>query len=233
MALRVNRTSPPAVGVFYLLDFDRCLVDTERLFDMFVEVVTHYTSIPMSELKAADRDMKRRGDSFDTASFVRERLLELGDVIVWEKIVQEFIEKVGETDVLMLGARQLIDRLDSRQLHYGVLTYGNPLWQDIKLRACGLSDLPTYIAPRKEKGLLIQSWLQSGVFLLPKELTGVWTKALVLVDDKAVSFDGFPSLPSRGFWVLDDTQPILPSQQGGVLSNVKRVQNLTDVINTI
>ncbi len=93
-------------------------------------------------------------------------------------------------------AKQLLDRLDAKSAHYGILTFGGLQWQTLKLRVAGLLHVPHMIVSNKAKGQLIASWQQSdGGFIVPVPLAGnqaVRVERLVLVDDKPLSFEGIP-----------------------------------------
>lgn len=217
-------------NIFYILDFDRCIADTNALFDEFEREVVAHTGLTAWSLRNVRHEVEAVGDSFDTATYVRAQL-ELGNLQgEWNQIVDGFIEVCKGKDMLNPGARELMAWLEEREIPYGTLTYGEEMWQRLKLQAAGLSDMLCLITDDKRKGDIVQSWKNSeGKFELPRELGGGIYDKLVLVDDKAVSFDDFPSLPSHGYWVLS-TRHELPSQSGEVPGNVKRVESLNDLL---
>lgn len=214
--------------MFYIIDFDRTLADSDKLLDVFMGVSSQYVSIPREEIERADADVKARGDSFDTASYVRNRLMELDELDRWEELVKRFIHESRAFNMLLPGATELLDALSVRELRYGILTYGNPLWQGMKLTAAGFNHMPRIILEHKHKGRLISSWQQyNGSFILPLEYGGGSVDRIVLLDDKAVSFDDFPAAPSQGVHVVDLAHA-LPSQAGDTPANVIQVATLTE-----
>lgn len=214
---------------FYIVDFDRTLVDSDKLLEVFIEITEQHIGIPKEQIEAADRDIKNRGDSFDTAGYVRDHLTQDGRREEWEVLEKQFIHESRSLNYLLAGAAELLDWLDSNKKPYGILTYGNPLWQRLKLTAAGFNHVPHIVMQQKEKGKLVSGWLKEGMFDIPQELGGGHSRAVVMIDDKAVSFADFPEAPSRGYWVLDPSHE-LPSQQGSVPANVTRHSDLHSVL---
>jgi FMN phosphatase YigB (HAD superfamily) len=219
--------------IFYIVDFDRTLADSDKLLDVFLGVAGQYLDIPRSQIDAADADVKARGDSFDTASYVRGRLDDQDEHGKWEQLEKQFIHESRAFNMLLPGAAELLAYFEEHNKRFGVLTYGNPLWQHLKLTASGFNHIRRIVLETKEKGKLVGSWQQdSGLFKLPQEFGGGEAQSIVMIDDKAVSFDGFPGVPSEGYYVVD-LERILPSQEGSIPANVHHATNLTEVLTTI
>lgn len=215
---------------FYIVDFDRTLVDTDKLNEVFIEVAEQYGAISREQIEKADADMKRTGDSFDTAGYVRDRLADEGRSDDWEKLEKQFIHESRSLNYLLPGAAELLEWLASNGKHYGILTYGNPLWQRIKITAAGFNHTRHIIMQQKHKGKFISGWLrEDGSFKLPAEMGGGSASRIVLIDDKAVSFDEFPGAPSVGYWVCDPAHE-LEVQKGEVPDNVTRFSSLSQAI---
>lgn len=215
---------------FYIVDFDRTLVDTDKMTEVFIEIAEQYGAISREQVIKADADVKQSGDSFDTAGYVRDRLAQEGRSEEWEKLEKQYIHESRALNYLLPGAAELLEWLAANGKRYGILTYGNPLWQRIKLTAAGFNHTRHIITEQKEKGRFISTWRrQDGHFRLPDAMGGGQASHIILIDDKAVSFNDFPPLPSQGFWVLDPARE-LPSQQGSVTANVVRRSNLLSVI---
>ena len=215
---------------FYIVDFDRTLVDSDKLTEVFVEIAEEYNAISKERVLKASEDMKLIGDSFDTAGYVRDHLNEQNRGEEWDRLEKQFIHESRSLNYLLPGATELLEWLAANGKHYGILTYGNPLWQHLKLTAAGFNHTKHMVLEQKEKGRLISSWQKSdGSFRLPDALGKRSAGRIVLIDDKAVSFDGFPAGPSKGFWVLDPAHELL-SQRWSVPENVVRESNLYDVI---
>jgi len=218
----MNTPETPATNLktFYIVDFDRTLADSEKLFDMFVTMAQRYTALPEAQITAAHEQMIAKGDSFDTASYVRDHMREAGEGDRWNDLEKHYIHESRSVNMLLPGARDLLDEFRIRGERFGILTYGNPFWQHLKLSAVGFNHLHRIVMVQKQKGKLVSSWQQSdGSFHLPQEFGGGTVDRIVMLDDKAVSFDGFPGNPSAGYHVVDKAH-LLPSQEGDVPSNV-------------
>lgn len=215
---------------FYILDFDRCIGNTNVLFDEFERTVMDKTGMTAWTLREVRKEVEAVGDSFDTATYVRTEL-NVGNLEgEWQELEESFVEACEKVDTLNLGARALMTWLDQHQLPYGTVTYGEKTWQKLKLRASGLEKMPCLITDNKRKSELFSKWQGSdGRFTLPEELGGGTYESLVLVDDKAVSFDGFPAPPSHGYWILNPRIE-LPSQEGTVPDNVTRFSSLEELL---
>ena len=143
---------------FYIIDFDRTLADSDKLLEVFIGVANQYIELPLEQVEKIDADVKAKGDSFDTANFVRAHLADKGDLDQWERLEKQFIHESRALNMLLPGANELLAFLDSKQLPHGILTYGNPLWQHLKLTAAGYNHVPRIVTTNKHKGVLISSW---------------------------------------------------------------------------
>ncbi len=187
-------TPAKKVETFYLLDFDRCLASTEKFQLLLERVVEKQTSIKVAEIRQARHDFI---GSFDLASYVRGRLTTMhqdGEER-WIRIESEFVDMALGEDLLEPGAHELLHALDSRELPYGIVTYGGDAWQRAKIAAAGLLYVPHLVTDQKEKGVLIASWQREDGYQLPQELAGddAFARRLVFVDDKPFSFWGLPA----------------------------------------
>lgn len=215
---------------FYVVDFDRTLADSDKLLEVFIEIADKYFQIPKETIKTLDIEIKQRGDTLFLASYIRDKMNEEDRLDEWDDLEKRFIHESRALNYLLPGASELLEWLEARGKRYGILTYGDPLWQRIKLTAAGFKHVRHIIMEQKEKGMFISKWQQTdGAFRLPDAFGRGEADSIILIDDKAVSFDHFPAAPSRGFWVLDPSHE-LPSQRGDVPENVVRVHSLNDVL---
>ena len=215
---------------FFVLDFDRTLADSDKLLRAFIEVVNQYIDLPLEQVEKMNADVRRKGDSFDTATYVRDRLLAHHTKEDWDRLEKQFIQESRPLDMLMPGAAELLDFLEENQLPYGVLTYGNPLWQRLKLAASKFNHVRRIVTTNKYKGELIASWQQeNGAFILPGEFASAHAQRIVLIDDKAQSFRGFPEQNAIGYQVVDYAQ-LLPAQSGALPRNVTHLPSLSELI---
>lgn len=218
---------------FFIVDFDRTLVDSDKLFEVFLEISNRYITIPIEQIELAQQDIRQRGDSFDTAGYVRDCLNKEGRRDEWEKLIKLYIHESRSLNYLLPGAHELIEWLKVQKKSYGILTYGNPMWQHLKIAASGFKHVNHIITEEKAKGKIITSWKQQdGRYKLPEAFGSHVVEAIRLIDDKAVSFTSFPPEPSRGYWVIDPSNE-LPSQLGPIPENTKRYDNLYAVLQTL
>ncbi len=148
--------------VFVVLDFDRTLGDTDKLFAAL-------------------------------GNLLGER-----DVVEWQAVTRDFIALGEVTDFLMPGARELLEYLQQTGIGHGILTYGGREWQEMKLAAAKLLDVPTIITSTG-KGPIMKRWQQEdGTYELPPEYkaaTGYQrTRHIIFLDDKPTSFEGTPTI---------------------------------------
>lgn len=223
-------TSVRAKNEFYIVDFDWTLADTDKLNEVFFEIVEQYHAISRDEIVKAREDVQRTGDSFDTAGYVRDRLYDEDRGEEWADLEKRYIHESRALNYLMPGAAELLEWLAAHGKRYGILTYGNPLWQRLKLTAAGFNHVRHIITEQKEKGKFVRSWQRhDGSFRIPDALGGGSAESIVMIDDKAVSFDRFPPAPSQGYWVLNPEHELLP-QQGTVPANVTRYKDLLELL---
>lgn len=201
-----NHFSLRTVDEFYVLDLDRCLLDTEKVQAFLEHVLSRDLAIDPQDMNVARREVEQSGGSFDTATYVMNFLDEQGKdgPALWHSIKRRFIEEAQKEDMLQSFARQFIYELRLRKAKYGIVTFGGDAWQSAKIAAAGLEDVPFLITHELEKGRLLSSWQRKdGTFLIPRQVAGskMYAKRLVFVDDKPVSFVGLPD-GVRGVWAI-------------------------------
>ena len=187
------------IDTFYILDFDHCLGNTNKLQEVLQEVIERETGIHPHVISKAREEYRKNGGSFDTATYVKQLFDQAGkdSEAEWQTIETLFIRESQVMDMLEPYAEELLRILQERQLPFGVVTYGGKEWQEAKLAASGLMAMPHLVTDVKEKGYLLSSWRQADkTFLLPDVLTGenrLQAKNLVFIDDNPVSFVGIPT----------------------------------------
>lgn len=186
------------VDTFYILDLDRCLVNTEKLQALLEQTIERELAIKPEEMNLARREYERMGGSFDTAGYVMGILdgRNVDGPSVWLEIKRIFIHEAQAVDMLEPYARELLAELSAANAHFGIVTFGGDAWQLTKIAAAGLESIPHMVTHDQAKGRMIASWQRTdGSFLLPGQLAGRVTIAqeLFFVDDKPVSFYGIPS----------------------------------------
>lgn len=213
---------------FFAIDFDRCLSNTDALFEVFYATVDEHAELDREELVRERRAIEDKGGSFDQISALRTLLGE-SDV---KEFIDTFVKRALSHDLLSEGSRALLGRLIERNIPHGIVSYGNSDWQQIKIQASGVGDVPRLITPHSRKAEIVNSWWDDrGGFLVPRELSdsGVHVETVILLDDKAVAFNGLSEY-AKGYWIKSPHATLLPSQVGTVPSNVVEVFGLSEVI---
>lgn len=196
--MQEHSTRLQTVDVFYVLDLDRCLVNTEKLLALLLEIIERDAGISSEEVDIARRECERAGGTFDIVDYVMGSFDERGQdgPARWDVIKRDFINESRRHEMLALHARELLAALDQRRIRYGIVTYGMDVWQLIKIAAAGLGDIPHTVTHDVVKGRLLSSWqLASGHFLIPRALSGakgLVAERVVFVDDKPISFGNIP-----------------------------------------
>lgn len=218
------------MSTYYLLDLDRCLINTNALHMVFDEIVRSSSVLNVNDIISAKQIVEETsGGSFDTAEFVQTELRKRGQIDLWKDIESEFIEASKDYDYLMPGAQVLIDLLRARNEHFGIITYGGTVWQQVKMQAAQIESIPHIITSVKNKGILISQWVDDGC--VPIELECIAFDEVVLVDDKIISFNGFPSHYAKGYQVRTGNDIVV--NDGMLPENVVSVESLYDVIEQI
>lgn len=219
-------------ATFYVLDFDRCLGDTEALHDVLVEAVTSLTPITQGMLDAARQATEASGGSFDTEKYVSGQLKASGGDVSWRHIREDFLRRAQARDMLLSHAGELLEELRARGEAFGILTHGGQEWQRAKLIGSRLGWVPALVTNTPRKGEVLRSWQQPDRrFLLPRELSPrpLIASELVLIDDKLISFADIPS-GVRGYHVAWPGVKSLASQAGALPPSVTTVQGMGGII---
>lgn len=224
-------------STFYVLDFDRCLGNTAKLYAQLERSIEALTPITLDQLRHVRNEVEASGGSFDAATYVQQVLGQARSSVTWESICETMIAASHVQDMLEPGAGELLQLLNEHDQRYGILTYGSEAWQRTKLRAAGLSEIPAIITNHTKKSEEIAEWKQSdGAFLIPATLTldnqPFLVDAIVLIDDKAVSFKGLPNGVS-GYHVVWQDRESLPSQAGELPEGVAQVNGMYELIDLL
>lgn len=219
---------------FYVLDLDRTLVDTDKLYKVLETVLERDTPIKIDQLYTARAKIEVRGESFSVARHIRSLLEELRSEVTWQDVQAAFIHEALRADMLEPYAKELLQVLDEKNLPYGIITYGTEAWQLAKIEASGLDNVPHLVTRIKEKGLLLAGWQRADrLFIIPPAMTRDFiplvVDSIIFLDDKAVSFKNIP-VGVRGVFVTSPTGELLSSQRGALPVNVATVVGLDSAI---
>lgn len=215
--------------IFYVIDFDRCLSDTDRLDGVFYHCVEKHQELDTNHLRQLREETENKGGSFD-------QITELQKILSPEQLnifFEGFIKESLDHDLLSYGASDFLRALDEKAISYGIVSYGHPDWQNVKIKASDLAVIPALIIDHPHKGEVIESWQQADKsFKIPATLTApavsINVKTVVLLDDKASAFGQLP-LEARGYWIQSPTRSLLPSQDGTIPQNVSIAHGFDEV----
>lgn len=183
---------------FYLIDLDRTLLNTDRTVEVMRGVVALHDTELAQSLEQCFEDYTLLGESFSMRDYIVENVGEAE----MAKIEVKFKAIAADQDLLNPSALTLLEYLRTKpDAGMGILTYGSPLGQAMKISAAGLGDVPFAVTSETFKGALIASWRQEDDWYhLPEEFGSAVAKTVVLVDDKPFSFKGLP-IDCRGYLV--------------------------------
>jgi hypothetical protein len=222
------------MSTFYVIDFDRTLVNTEKLYDVLDTVLERLTDIDVGMINVERVEIEARGESFKLINTLDHLLRASKGSVNWLDVERAFIKEARETDgILEPYATDLLKSLDDRHIPYGILTYGNEAWQLTKVEAADLINVPHLVTRIKEKGQLLAGWKHGDLFVIPpamtKDFQPLTVDSIVFLDDKAVSFQDIPE-GVRGICVRSPFRELLPSQRGDLPSGVETVSGLNEAV---
>ncbi|CAN5389614.1 hypothetical protein BH10PAT4_BH10PAT4_1200 [soil metagenome] len=214
---------------FFVIDFDRCLSDTDRIDEVYYDLVEKHPDLDADYLREQRARTEDNGGSFNQITELQKKLSPEEIKLFFENFIQDGLTH----DLLAYGARDFLHALDEHRIAYGIVSYGHPDWQTVKIKASGLAVIPALIIDHSHKGEVIASWQQTDKsFVIPPALTmidsSVRVKHVVLLDDKAGAFGQLPK-EARGYWIKSVTRSLLPSQQGSIPDNVKTAHGFDEV----
>lgn len=220
---------------YFVLDFDRCIGDTNGIQALLEQVLEQETGIHPDKLATTRQQIEAAGHTFETIRHVKALLKTEGSSVEWEHIRQKLLERSKNVDLLLPGAHDLLTLLQERGLPHGIITYGvEEAWQLTKLELAGLLNIPYLVTHIEAKGELLTGWKRKdGLFLVPPALTADFislsVKQIIFLDDKAKSFRGIPA-GVRGVHIEAPGGNKLPAQQGDLPSGVTSVTGIPGAI---
>ena len=224
---------------FFVLDFDRCIGDTNGIQSLLEKVLERETGIQPDRLAITRQQIEATGRTFETIRHVKALLKTEGlHDVTWEYLREKLLEEAKNVDLLLPGARELLEILRKRDIPHGIITYGvEEPWQLTKLELANLLTVPHLITHIEAKGELLTGWKQpDGTFIVPPGLTldfmPLVVRELVFLDDKAKSFRGIPD-GVRGVHIEAPGGNTLPAQQGDLPASVTSVTGITGAVDLL
>lgn len=218
----------PGHKLFQLIDLDRTLFNTA----LFVEHISQYVDRERPGMGTELQQQFETAYQNEQTFFILTYLRELFGDEWFEAMVQNMVAEYGAEAYMQPGARERLElagKLSDLQPGWGILTYGNPKDQALKLAIAGLQDAPVYIADIPDKGGLIAGWKQvDGSYVLPVALTSERVELLSFEDDKLRAFQDLPE-DVIGIWLTQyDGARARTKLQASQLEGVSIAQNLLE-----
>lgn len=195
--------------VFQAIDLDRTLFNTSVLEEKLQQTARQFDEGLATALQQESEAHVARGESFHAFRYLKEQL---GDQY---EAYLELLKASSSPDALLMpgAAERLQYALSREEWAGGIVTYGDPEGQRLKLQLSGLAEYPHLITDKTEKGSLLASWRQpDGTYLLPPELGEYIVDTVTLDDDKLTAFVQYPD-NAYGVWITQraDAPELLPA----------------------
>lgn len=212
--------------VFHILDLDRTLFDTSKLIHHLKEIIARHDPELASDVTKQVAEHTKEGTSFFIFEFIATQ-------IGHEKLdmyINELNYIAPSSELLLPGAAERIAFAKSQPgWSVGILTYGSPRDQKVKLKLAGLQLERHLVTSNPEKGAIIASWrLPIGKYKLPIEFGGHTVDTLTLDDDKLIVFKDLPS-DVLGQWVTHASIGGTTDMQN-LPANVRPVSDLNESV---
>jgi hypothetical protein len=214
------------------LDFDRTLANNRACMERLYQAVEGLPGISVEQLSARQLEVEAGGGTFDPLRYVREALMsddpgaEYGPFDVF---TNRFVN-MKEPKILYDDAERFLDKLQQADVPHIILTWGDDFeWQLLKLQAAGYVGSKKIMSSR-DKGTQVDRYKrEDGKFYFHVMYGGqaeYVADAMVLVDDKSVSFDNF-SEEYPGYKIIRGKE--LPSQTGPIRNNVHVIHSFDEL----
>lgn len=230
---------------FVAIDADRCTLNTEYFHEVILRIFAKTSGIDPGIVESRREPIEAAGLTFHTDIEMRHVLaMGRGDAAA-EEMMQEIFEQtlLHFTDpdqrqkLFMPGAEEFLGQLQESGVfarrEAGFLTWGSEPLQRLKLACAGLSNLPVIYTQDRAKGVTLNDAYNVGRGVYELTLDDgdkVSAPYVILVDDKAPSFDGYPASNAHGFWMqFTRKKDLLPSQRGSVPANVEVCRSFADL----
>ncbi len=186
--------------VFQALDLDRTLLNTSVLELKLRQTVAKFDAKLAVALEEESDAFSARGESFPIFRYLRQQLGP--DYLAY---VEYLKQEITPQDILNEGATERLAYAEKYPAWSGgILTYGDPAGQALKLELTGLRAYPHIITDTHEKGALFASWqLPDGSYQLPDEFDGRVVDIVTLDDDKLTAFNHLPKDHAFGVWLTN------------------------------
>lgn len=220
------------IDKFFVVDFDRCIGSVDSSFDLITSIAADLGIISRKDFRIARAEAESKRISFSVLSYIKDNKadVDLNAIEVeYIKRAQQDHKKLQEP-----GAEKFIAHLKNRGEFFCIMSFGDPHWQRVKIKAAGFSDTPLLLVDTEHKAKNIAKWHDETVsgFIIPSNLfvdqVSRNTKEIILVDDKQSAFHGLPE-GVRGYWVQNTNSPHAV-WQGESYASVQAVSRISAII---
>lgn len=209
----------------YLLDLDRTLIDTDE-FMVFTEEICSQIGINDSVVHQA---YKQTREATIPAPYSPLETIKQNGGDKLAVFIDEFLDKATPERFLYPDAARFLQALNKRPRPYIILTYAvDEKWQQLKLQAAGLDNVPCIVTLNPYKGRDIANWQNDdGTFKVPVE--GIESvQQLIFIDDRPRVFDDMPG-SCKGF--LIDRREDAKDEE--ISPNIVRIASFDEIIDKI
>ena len=200
---------PRSIERFFVLDFDRTLIDTDLLAEKIYNAVEMHTNLHKEDLIAEQHRLEENGEVgvVDMWKVIGDALSATSEEL--DELRRAIIETVGSSsrEAWLPGGSELLDLLEQNNADFGIVSRGADGWQRLKLACMGLSEVPAIITEDHHKSRdHLNGWFddEQGRFVIPPEMVAnsrqVVATNIISIDDRAAAFAESHSGIS-GYWV--------------------------------
>jgi hypothetical protein len=217
-----------AVDRFFVLDFDRCLGNIDANLALLDEITQNLSNFKHGSIRIPHDVTRAGGKPFLIFEYFRIHYPDIDIDILCDAYIKLAWSRPG--CLLNSGADELLRFLIQKKYDFCIMSFGDKLWQETKITAAGLGDIPKLIVSSEGKGRRIAGWFDDSneTFAIPgvcyADGASRLAKNLILIDDKIIAFDGLPTA-ARGYLVQDKNLQSL-----GLPQSIKHVNNLQEII---
>lgn len=188
----------------YIIDFDRTLLNVGKVMEL-AEAVSLELGIDFADIKKKSKETEGTGWSYSPLEAIKQ-----ADISKFEAFKRLFVDRADKSKLLYDDGQRFLAKLKDAGKPYMILTYAtDDKWQELKLRATGLDEIPHYVTKNMIKSKDITDWVQKDGTIAPPVQGINPAKEAWLIDDRGRVFDGLPG-SCKGFYLKrDDSADVL------------------------
>lgn len=206
--------------VLYIIDLDRTLIDVEKVMEV-TGAVCKEMGIDFKKIYKDQQDLSKRGTAYSPFGYISKRAR-----VDINQFRARFIERSKNGRILFSDSQDFIDSLKRNSFDFLILTHGvDDSWQELKIKAAGLSDIPYVIVKDRYKSRFISNWFSNGHIHPGIDRLSIY-KRCIFVDDRKEAFIDMPD-NCQGY-LLDRTEK-LSEQAVDQVTGIKVIKTLSEI----